>query len=221
MTVIAATIDFRGTLGAIRDQGPRPTCLAFAVSDAHAAARGGCAKLSCEFIFFHAQRRAGRPPTKGALFSSMLDALDNDGQPEESGWPYLETTPQDLAAWHPPYEVGPVFGRNSAKITPTTDQIIQEVSSGTPIIVLTKLSQSFFSPTRDGVVDPAVNEQPESSRRHAVVAVGHGTVGSQRAILVRNSWGPRWGDGGYAWLTERFLVPRIFAAAKLTDEADV
>jgi hypothetical protein len=41
------------------------------------------------------------------------------------------------------------------------------------------------------------------------------------AILIRNSWGPGWGLEGHAWLTERFLAPRLFATANLTEEVDV
>jgi C1A family cysteine protease len=57
--------------------------------------------------------------------------------------------------------------------------------------------------------------------RHAVVAVGHGTTSDQTAILIRNSWGAEWGEGGHAWLTEKFLSPRLFATAILMEEIDV
>jgi len=32
---------------------------------------------------------------------------------------------------------------------------------------------------------------------HAVTAVGYGTSGGQQYLLVRNSWGTRWGERGY------------------------
>jgi hypothetical protein len=79
MSVITVSVDLRPLFGPARNQGPRPTCLAFAASDAHAALRSGWAPLSCEYAFYHAQRRAGRPPSKGALLSSMLDAPRQDG----------------------------------------------------------------------------------------------------------------------------------------------
>ena len=55
----------------------------------------------------------------------------------------------------------------------------------------------------------------------AVVAVGHGTVSGQKAFLIRNSWGADWGENGHAWLTEKFLTPRLFATAILTEDIDV
>jgi hypothetical protein len=88
MSEITISVDLRASFGAARDQGARPTCLAFAASDTHAALREGWTPLSCEYAFFQAQRRAGRMPNAGALLSSMLEALCKDGQPEESGWPY-------------------------------------------------------------------------------------------------------------------------------------
>ena len=221
MSDIVVSADLRPQFGPARNQGSRPTCMAFATSDAHAALRTSWTPLSCEYVFYHAQRRAGRPPSKGALMSSMLEALRQDGQPEESGWPYLTATPIDTASWGPPAEVGPLFGRNGEKSRHSLDQLIYELSQGRPVIVLLMLSRAFYRPTAQAIIDPGPGEAPEPERRHAVVAVGHGTVDGQRAILIRNSWGSKWGDAGYGWLTEQFLGPRIFAAATLMEDVDV
>jgi hypothetical protein len=151
----------------------------------------------------------------------MLEVLRTDGQPVESGWPYLPKTPSDPGTWTPPTDVGPLFGRNGAATTHSLDHIIQELDQGRPKIILTMLSRSFYQPTAEGVVDPAIGEQPEPARRHALVAVGHGIVDKQRAILARNSWGSGWGVAGYGWLTESFLDPRLYAAANLLEDVDV
>lgn len=221
MSDITISVDLRASFGAARNQGARPTCLAFAASDAHAALRGGWTPLSCEYAFYQAQRRAGRMPNTGALLSSMLEALNKDGQPEEIGWPYLPATPADATKWLPPDDIGKLFGRKGEVASHTIERIIQELNAGRPVIVLTMLSIAFYKKHSQGVVDPAIDERPDPDRRHAVVAVGHGKVDGQRAVLVRNSWGPGWGDGGYGWLTERFLGPRIYAAATLLEEVDV
>ena len=213
--------DLRPLFGPARDQGARPTCLAFAASDTHAGLRDGWAPLSCEFAFYAAQKRAGRPPTSGALLSTMLDALRLDGQPDEKGWPYLAAVPADHRLWTPPATVGPLYGRNGQKDGTDLSSILAALDRDTPVLMLTMLSRSFFQPRGDGVVDPANDELPEPAQRHAVVAVGHGTVDGTPAILIRNSWGPGWGLEGHAWLTERFLAPRLFATANLTEEVDV
>lgn len=221
MSDIVVSVDLRPLFGPARNQASRPTCMAFAFSDAHAALRSGWLPLSCEYAFYHAQRRAGRPPSKGAQLSSMLDSLRQDGQPEESGWPYLAATPADAASWVPPAKVGPLFGRGGERSSPFLDEIVRHLDQDRPVIILLTLSPAFYSPTAHAVVDPASAEAPEPARRHAVVAAGYGTVDGQRALLIRNSWGPRWGETGYGWLTERFLGPRIFAAATLMEKVDV
>ncbi len=221
MSLIVIFSDLRSLFGPVRNQGPRPTCMAFAASDAHAALRDGWVPLSCEYAFYQAQRRAKRPPSTGALLHSTLDALRHDGQPEESGWPYLPATPIDIATWIPSAMVGPLFGRAGTNLHLSIDQIITELNEGRPVIILTMLSPAFYNPSPDAVVHPANGEMPEPERRHAIIATGHGMVDGHRAILIRNSWGPGWGAGGYAWLTEPFLSPRMFAAAMLMEEVDV
>lgn len=221
MSLIVATKDLRSAFGPTRNQGARPTCLAFAASDAHAALRADWTPLSCEFAFYHAQRRAGLPPTGGARLSAMLDALREDGQPEEGGWPYLASLPAMIATWVPPASIDTVYGRNGQTETPDLDQIIPWIEQDRPVIVFTILSPSFYLPSADAVVDPALGERPEPARRHAIVACGHGTVDGQRALLVRNSWGTRWGQDGYAWLTEAFLAPRLYGAAILMEDVHV
>ena len=219
--MIEIKVDLRGLLGDTRDQGSRPTCLAFAASDAHAALRDGWTPLSCEFAFYHAQRRTGRRPTQGALLSAVIAALQTNGQPDEQGWPYLVTVPVNHLLWNPPASVGPRYGRNGIVGGVSLASVIASLDQGQPVILLMTLSRSFFRPDSNGVVDPANDEHPEPSQRHAVVAVGHGTVDGVPAVLVRNSWGSFWGISGHAWLTERFLKPRLFATANLLEEVDV
>ena len=134
--MIAVSVDLQRQFGSARDQGPRPTCLAFAASDAHAAKRSAWSPLSCEFAFFHAQRRAKQPPTSGASLASMLEAIRQDGQPVESRWPYLPATPPNLATWKPPVRCGPLFHRSGATSHPAVAEIIAALNTGQPVIVM-------------------------------------------------------------------------------------
>ena len=138
-----------------------------------------------------------------------------------NGWPYGADNPADLAAWLPPSGAAPIFKRAGEVGGNTADAIIAELDQGRPVVTSIKLSHSFDWARPDGIVDQHPNEMPSHLRRHAVVSVGHGTVEGQRAILVRNSWGGGWADGGYAWLTEAFLLPRVIRLAILKEDLSV
>jgi Papain family cysteine protease len=221
MTSIVIKTDHRQLFGPIRDQGPRPTCLAFAISDLHAALRGPWEPLSCEYLFYHAQRRANRNPHEGTLLTSALDAVRHEGQPHESGWPYLLTLPADLSQWIPPAGLTPLFRRAGEIGKYAVDAIVQELDQGRPLIVLLRLSWSFDWVRPDGIVDEASGEQPDLNRRHAVIGVGHGEVNGQRIVIIRNSWGDGWGAAGYGYLTEKYLVSRVFQLATLKEDLSV
>jgi hypothetical protein len=126
-----------------------------------------------------------------------------------------------LTQWTPPAGVSPLFRRAGGAGGETVDAIFAELAKGRPVLILLRLSRSFDWVGSDGIVDQAVGEQPEYLRRHAVIAVGVGDIGGQRAVLVRNSWGNGWGNGGYGWLTERFLLPRVFRLAFLKEDLSV
>lgn len=206
--------------GPVRDQGERPTCLAFAVSDLHAGLREAWIPLSCEFVFYHAQRRSGRSADTGATLPAMLEALRYDGQPREEGWPYLDAASVDDSFWQPPQDVGEIYRRSGEQRPEVVDEIINLLNQGRPLLVLLYLSMSFYiSRGMDPIDQP--EEQPDIARRHAVVVIGHGMHKGQRVFLVRNSWGDGWGRNGHAWLTEKFLEPRMFGCYVLAETADV
>src|SRR5947199_8926443 len=114
MSSITVSRDLRGRFGPARDQEERQTCLAFAMSDAHAATIGGTwSPLSCEYLFYHAKQRDKTAVDQGTTVSAIRAALEHDGQPVESDWPYLKHLPADLATWKPPAAVGTLFRRGS------------------------------------------------------------------------------------------------------------
>src|SRR5947209_11100339 len=114
MSAITVRHDLRGRFGPARDQGGRATCLAFALSDAHAAALAQPGTpLSCEYLFYHAKQHDKTPAHAGTTIPAIRAALERDGQPVESAWPYLSALPADLAQWKPPAEVGTLFRRPS------------------------------------------------------------------------------------------------------------
>ncbi|MBV9747328.1 MAG: C1 family peptidase [Acetobacteraceae bacterium] len=211
--------DLRPLFGPARDQNPRPTCLAFAASDGHAAARGlPFEPLSAEWAYYHAVRRDGGRPDSGATLGGMLNGIRFDGQPIEAAWPYTNGPDPDPATWAPPPGVIELFRRNSTvQAACAVGNVVATLGIGLPVLLVMTISDAFYLPDPDGVV--AAAEPPDPERVHAVLAVGHGRFdGGAEAVLVRNSWGPAWGAEGCAWLHADYLAPRLLRSAVMTGE---
>lgn len=218
---ITINVDLRAEFGPVRDQGQRPTCLAFAASDAHAGMRADWDPLSCEYAFYHAQKRRGRSPAQGSYLDDMLAALREEGQPTEPGWPYLAQTPTNLSHYHPPSSVGVLFQKDGHQSHATVEKIYKTLDDGVPAIVLSVLTSTFFNPPTNGIIDHFDNDDVFPVPRHALVAVGYGHAAQGPVVLLRNSWGPTWALGGYGWVTEDFLTQHMYDLAILKDDDDV
>ncbi|WP_420636610.1 C1 family peptidase [Candidatus Palauibacter sp.] len=215
MSAITVRQDLRGRFEPARDQGARATCLAFAMSDTHAAMRGGAwYALSCEYLFYQAKQRDGTPVDEGTTIPATRAALVHDGQPLETAWPYQAALPTDETKWKPPADVGVLYRRSSTPGTPAFNRIWDAVESNQPSVVVMTVSTAFYIPSSDGVVDS--NEPENPVIRHAVVAVATGKRAGAKLLLVRNSWAESWGLAGHAWLSETYAAPRILAALRIS-----
>ena len=189
------SIDLRGRLSAIRDQGLRPTCLAFAASAAHEFTLGERQYLSVEALHAFAKSR-DHEPGGGTTIDATVAALELDGQCRESDWPYGQPSLANEAA---------EFFRATSdrRADDLLSFTLDSLAAGRVVVVALMLTEAWYHPGPDGRIRP-----PESGDAqlggHAVTATGYDEV--EQYLMVRNSWGDLWGDGGYGRLPyESFL----------------
>jgi hypothetical protein len=203
-------IDLRSKFPGARDQGPRPTCLAFAISDAHMGAVAHSELFSPDYLHYHATQLAGVSVNAGVSVPRICTALRSEGQPTESACPYSDQRP-DL--WSPP-TLAPLWRCDSSLASGRASATLEgSLRAGVVNVLTLRISRSFHFP------DPAtylVKEDGRNERRfHAVAVVGMGKTRGDVAFLARNSWGSRWGDAGHAWLPASYVDARVTAVVAM------
>ena len=204
---ICVDTDLRSLLGPARDQGPRPTCLAFAATAAHEVARHPSCYLSTEYLAFYGARRSHCTPERGLSPESVAQALEYDGQPAETVWPYSTEMP-DFRTWTPPtttYTLHRARIRFSAR---SVGEVREMVRGGVPVVLIVSVTSAMYTPDAEGVVRPSPSDEL-IARHHALLAVGSGHAEDGAYLLVRNSWGRAWGTQGHGWLPERYIAAQL------------
>jgi hypothetical protein len=207
-------MDLRSILAEARDQGPRPTCMAFAVSAAHEASRGSTYYLSPEFLFFSGAQRSHGDPKRGLTPAAVADALLKDGQPAEEAWPYGQTVP-DIGTWKPPKKCDPVFKASVTFAWRTLAEVRALILSGVPALLLMTLTTAMYRPDAEGIVRSNPHDTLTTSR-HALLAVGSAHASDGEYLLVRNSWGLFWGIQGHAWFHDSCFNGRLHAVGVIS-----
>lgn len=201
--MIKISVDLSKTFGSIRDQGHRPTCLAFAGSDLHSHAHQ-CGHLSVDYLSYHtAQAMSGTwQPGMGFDVDCLLQAVGTPGQPDESTYPY-DPSDQNRPLIAPPAATGLRQKTARHKTLKLTD-IANAIQNGQAVGVVIAVTPSLHKPL-DGIVEYQTAVFAGQYHAMSVVGLGESSQGAHPHYLVRNSWGPNWGNGGYAWIPERHL----------------
>lgn len=203
-------LDLRASSGPCRHQGHRDTCASFATAAAHERVLTGGAELSEEYAHWasdevHPSLQEARP------VSHVLEGITAHAHGHAADWPY----------GMPPYTAGPPANATSAaaiarRVSPgpwrelgETDIHVaaRELHAGHGLILsLGVVRDAWLRARRGGWIDDTGGQTATTG--HAVAAVGvlPGSNSSRDALIIRNSAGSVWGDGGYGYVTDRYLA---------------
>lgn len=192
--------DHRATQTPVRDQGDRPTCVAFAVSAAHEWRAADQTVRSAEDAMWAAHQVDEVPGLEETTVSWALEGLRLHAHATEHAWPY--GTPR----WSEGRPGPALQGVNRRNLPSWQDlgaapytTVAARLAEGHPVVLTLGVVPAAWYHGGGTIDAPPGAKTPGN---HAVLAVGN--LDDPERVIVKNSWGPSWGDGGYGFVTRRY-----------------
>ena len=202
------TTDLRQMMIKVNDQGPRPTCVAFAVTAAHEFFRRFDIKMSEEFLYRTCKIREGNE-NDGTYVDVALGNLVSIGQVDSLILPY-SNTPQPILNNSLPLDLFRTARNrripNWKQYIPNTQIIEGILDQEKGVICVVEVQQSFQNVhLSDNFIEIPAQELFKNAY-HAILLVGYGKDNDGNPyFIIRNSWGEDWGESGYAYLSYKYF----------------
>ncbi|OQR89653.1 cysteine protease family C01A [Achlya hypogyna] len=178
-------------LSPVRNQGTCGSCWAFAatgaVESAHCLATGTLMDFS-EQQLVSCAHNAGHG-CGGGWPSRALDFVFNTGFCTDVSFPYTGRDDACRSCEKTKVAVGPTVNVRG-------EGALQTAIDAQPASVMVEAANGVWRNYNSGVV----RRCPGAQSDHVVLAVGYGSKGGVDHFKIKNSWGSRWGEGGYMYL---------------------
>lgn len=215
-------IDLRSKCSPIENQGDLGACTGHAIIGAleylENLEHEHFVRLSRMFVYYNERMlEATTKKDAGAQIADGIRVISAYGACKEELWPYK---PKHFK--HRPSEEAYVEALNHRaldfkQVEQNETDILQCLASKRPIIFGINVYESFES---DEVAKTGLVPIPQPDEKclggHAVLIVGYDL--DRCLFLVRNSWGPDWGDHGYCWLPFEYVLSPHLADSFYTVE---
>lgn len=143
---------------------------------------------------------------EGSFPRNAAKAVQQYGVPTEQAWPFSEKDvnteiPWDvmqqmsqfrLVAWH----------RIDSQGLERCADVANAIKQGYPVCFATEVDQAFEDYMGKGLIQPA----HASLGGHAMCLVGYRMNGVKFEFRGQNSWGTSWGDRGFYWASQDFVI---------------
>jgi C1A family cysteine protease len=236
LQTLPPSVDLRQWCSPIENQGGLGSCTAHAavgvVEYFQRRSFGKHLDGSRLFVYKTTRNLIGVAGDTGAWLRNTMGALVLCGVPSESYWEYTDATPdfdkeppQFVYAVAENFEALKYFAHDPKGKNIAPDYVLDSVKTylakGIPSMFGFWGYGSFDFGDKPGQIplptDSELASEPEWG--HAVVAVGYddnleitNTISNKStkgALLIRNSWGLGWGQGGYGWMPFDYVLKGI------------
>lgn len=197
----------------VRDQGERPTCVAFAVTACHEYWIDICCAnkqsldldLSEEFLFYGCKARDG-VKGRGTTIVAASETLVTDGECLEQLHPYRRTSslisvPSQAAFADGKTRILKTLVRRTMDLKTVRDSLNKNM----PVVAAIELFKNAYRAGPTGSLRmPAKNEKAVG--KHAIVIVDLEVTGTEEHLIFVNSWGQKWGEGGVGRFSAQYFA---------------
>ncbi len=219
--ILPKLIDLRATCPPVYNQGKLGSCTANAGCTCRAMLlQDKQIQLSRMFLYYEERKLEGKSNEDyGASLRDTCKSIYKKGICEETYMPY---NPENYML--PPSKLARINAQKykiiAYKSLSSLDEIKQNIAfRQQPVLLGMSVFESFES---DAVSKTGIMPMPRNSEKklgaHAVLVVGykdlvkhHGMSGrhklQQGYLIVRNSWGDKWGDKGYFYMPFNYVIP--------------